>query len=71
MSKTSTGTEPLMHGPFGTGLWYQLVPLLVHWHRFVPQRALPALDAGQEYRLLLQPVLMPRISTGWCSGWYF
>ena len=60
-----------MHGPIGTGSWVQLVPLLANWHRFVPRRPMSVLGAGQEYWLLLQPVLMPRISTGSNSSWYF
>ena len=42
----------------------------MHWHRFVPWRALPALGAGQEYRLLMQPVLMSPISTGSSNKWF-
>jgi len=30
-----------------------------------------ALGEGQEYRLLLQPVPMPSISTGYNMSWYF
>ena len=62
---------PLMHGSFGTGSWYQPMPLFVHWHRFVSWHALPALGASQKYRLLLQPVPMPCISTGCNMRWYF
>ena len=57
-----------MHGPFGTGSWNQPVSLFVHWHRFVPWRALSVLDAGQEYRLLLQPVQMFCIPVGAVAG---
>ena len=35
------------------------------WHNF------PALGTDQEYRLLLQPVPMPTISTGYNINWYF
>ena len=42
----------------------------MHWYRFVPWRALPALDAGQKYRLLMQPVLMSPISTGSSNKWF-
>ena len=42
----------------------------MHWHRFVPWRALPVLDAGQEYRLLMQLVLMSHISTGSSNKWF-
>ena len=71
---TSSYLHPvsLMHEPIGTVSWDQPVPLLVNWHRFVPQRPLQALGASQEYQLLLQPVLMPRISTGCnCSGYFW
>jgi len=46
------------------------VPLSVHWHRFVPWRALPAFGACQEYRVLMQPVLMSHISTGSSNKWF-
>ena len=44
--------------------------LSVHWHRFVLWRVLPMLGAGQEYRLLMQPVLMSPISTGSSNKWF-
>ena len=43
----------------------------MHWHRFVLWCVLPALGVGLRYRLLLQPVQMPHISTGSCNKGYF
>ena len=61
----------LMHGPIGTGSWFQPVSLIFNWYRFLARRNFPALGAGQEYRLLLKPVPMPSISTGCNMCWYF
>ena len=57
---TGGATNRCLYWGFGTGWCFNPVP-----------NPLPLIAAGQMYQLLLQPVLMPRISTGWKSSWYF
>jgi len=55
-----------MHHHRGTLKTHVYTPLEFDFHTTRKQ----AKDPGQRYQLLLQPVLMPRISTGCKSSWY-
>ena len=60
-------------------IWYRLealpglCALVLAPGRAMTRYQYPSLvpSPGQKYQLLLQPVLMPRISTGCNSSWYF